>query len=158
MNRLHPVNRSHACSFIVTMTLLLSLPADGEALGHDCASPCEKSATLVAEFLGLNPEQRQNTERLLAERHQLGAPLEQQIFVLNQQLEVLLQAGGSAEDIGHLTLEIHGRHQALASIQADFLIRFVGQLGAEQRARYASVQQAESLLPILPAFRRLRFF
>ena len=76
----------------------------------------------------------------------------------NQKLEVPLEAGGSAEDIGDLLLEIHGRQQVLPSIQADFLSQFVGQLDGEQQSRYTATHQAESLRPILPAFRRLRLF
>ena len=157
------MNRGYACLSSVPLTLLLALSAEAaltsaEAVEHESTSLCEKSAAFVAEFLELSQEPLQNTERLLVERHQLAVPLQQQISVLNQKLEVLLEAGGSAEDIGHLLLEIHGRHQALESIQADFLSQFVGQLVGEQRARYAAAHRAESLRPILPAFRRLRLF
>jgi len=146
------------------LSLLLSLPAAaaptsaGETVEHASAPWCEKNAALVAEFLELSPQQLQNTERLLVERHQLTVPLEREVSVLNHELEILLEAGGSAEDIGHLLLEIHGRHRALESIRADFLGQFVGQLGGEQQARYAAAREAESLRPILPAFRRLGLF
>ncbi len=98
--------RRFARLFIVALPLLLSLPVEAAPT----SPPCAESAALVAEFLELSLEQRQNTERLLVERHQLAAPLQQQITILKRGLEALLEAGGSAEDVGRLMLEIHARH------------------------------------------------
>ena len=75
-----------------------------------------------------------------------------------QQLEALLNSGGSPADVGMLVIQIHTLQQQVAQEQQDFLSNFVNLLAPEQQQRLEAVRIAAQLQPILPAFQQLYLF
>lgn len=111
---------------------------------------------VVAQFLGLAPEQVQAVAQLIQQREQSLAPILQQIAIREQQIAELIATGGDPEQIGQLVIEIHQLRQAAQGVQAQFLAGFQSLLSEPQRQRWAQVQLAAQLQPVLPAFQALR--
>ncbi len=113
---------------------------------------------IVVQFLQLRPDQVQEFERLLQARQAAVVPLLQEIQQRVQQLEALLNSGGSPADVGMLVIQIHTLQQQVAHVQQDFLSKFVNLLDPEQQQRLEAVRIAAQLQPILPAFQQLYLF
>jgi Spy/CpxP family protein refolding chaperone len=110
---------------------------------------------IVVRYLQLRPDQVQEFGQLLGARQALVAPLLQGIKQQSQQLEALLNSGGSAPDVGALVIQIHSLQQQVAQAQQDFLSEFGGLLDPEQQKRLEAVRVAAQLELVLPAFRKL---
>jgi hypothetical protein len=113
---------------------------------------------IVVQFLQLRPDQVQELGQLLQARQAAVAPLLQGIQQRVQQLEALLNSGGSPPAVGALVIQIHMLQQQMAQVQQDFLSKFVSLLDPEQQQRMGAVGIAEQLQPILPAFQQLYLF
>ncbi len=113
---------------------------------------------IVAQFLQLRPDQVQEFGQLLQARQAAVVPLLQGIQQRVQQLEALLNSGGSPADVGMLVIQIHTLQQQVAQVQQDFLSKFVNLLDPEQQQRLETVRIAAQLQPILPAFQQLYLF
>jgi Spy/CpxP family protein refolding chaperone len=113
---------------------------------------------VVAQFLTLAPEQVQAVAQLLQQREQALAPIHQQIAAREQQIAELLANGGDPAEIGQLVIEVHQLHGAAQAVQAQFLASFRSVLTEPQRQRWAQVQMAAQLQPVVPAFQALRLF
>ncbi len=113
---------------------------------------------IVVQFLQLRPDQVHEFEQLLQARQAAVAPLLQGIQQNVQQLEALLNSGGSAADVGMWVIQIHALQQRVAQVQQDFLSKFVNLLDSEQQQRLEAVRIAAQLQPILPAFQQLYLF
>ncbi len=113
---------------------------------------------IVVQFLQLRPDQVQEFGQLLQARQAAVVPLLQGIQQRVQQLEALLNSGGSPADVGMLVIQIHALQQQVAQVQQDFLSKFVNLLDPEQRQRQEAVRIAAQLQPILPAFQQLYLF
>jgi Spy/CpxP family protein refolding chaperone len=149
----------------VALLLAVALPVraeqaskrDGDvaeaAKGPDCDGG---PLAVVAQFLALAAEQVQAVGQLVQEREQALAPIHQQIAVREQIIEQLLASGGDPAEIGQLVVEIHQLRQAAQAVQAQFLAGFQSVLSEPQRQRWAQVQMAAQLQPVLPAFVALR--
>jgi len=113
---------------------------------------------IVAQFLQLRPDEVQELGQLLKARQAAVVPLLQGIQQRVQQLEALLNSGGSPADVGMLVIQIHTLQQQVAQEQQDFLSNFVNLLAPEQQQRLEAVRIAAQLQPILPAFQQLYLF
>jgi hypothetical protein len=113
---------------------------------------------IVVQFLQLRPDQAQEFGQLLQARQAAVAPLLQGIQQRVQQLEALLNSGGSPPEVGVLVIQIHELQQKVAQVQQDFLSKFVSLLDPEQQQRLGAVGVAAQLQPILPAFQQLYLF
>jgi Spy/CpxP family protein refolding chaperone len=113
---------------------------------------------IVVQFLQLRPDQVQELGQLLQARQAAVAPLLQGIQQRVQQLEALLNSGGSPSAVGALVIQIHMLQQQMAQVQQDFLSKFVSLLDPEQQQWLGAVGIAEQLQPILPAFQQLYLF
>ena len=113
---------------------------------------------IVAQFLQLRPDQVQEFGQLLQARQAAVVPLLQGIQQRGQQLEALLNSGGSPADVGMLVIQIHALQQQVAQVQQDFLSKFANLLDLEQQQRLETVRIAAQLQPILPAFQQLYLF
>lgn len=111
---------------------------------------------VVAQFLTLAPEQVQALGQLLQEREQASAPILQQIAIREQRIQELIATGGDPAEIGQLVVEIHQLRQAAQAVQAQFLAGFQSLLNEPQQQRWAQVQMAAQLQPVVPAFQALR--
>lgn len=113
---------------------------------------------IVIQFLQLRPAQVQEFGPLLQARQAAVVPLLPGIQQQLQQLEALLNSGGSPADVGMLVIQIHTLQQQVAQVQQDFLSKFVNLLDPEQQQRLEAVRIAAQLQPILPAFQQLYLF
>jgi hypothetical protein len=113
---------------------------------------------IVVQFLQLRPDQAHEFGQLLQARQAAVVPLLQGIQQRVQQLEPLLNSGGSPPDVGILVIQIHTLQHQIAQVQQDFLLKFVNLLDPEQQQRLEAVRIAAQLQPILPAFQQLYLF
>src|SRR6266851_1332606 len=113
---------------------------------------------IVAQFLQLRPDEVQELGQLLKARQAAVVPLLQGIQQRVQQLEALLNSGGSPADVGMLVIQIHALQQQVAQVQQDFLSKLANLLDLEQQQRLETVRIAAQLQPILPAFQQLYLF
>lgn len=113
---------------------------------------------VVAQFLALAPEQVQAVGQLLQQREQALGPVLQQIAAREQQIAVLLENGGDPAEIGQLMVEVHQLQGMAQAVQAQFLASLGSMLTEPQRQRWAQVQMAAQLQPVVPAFHALRLF
>jgi len=113
---------------------------------------------VVVQFLQLRPDQVQELGQLLEARQAAVLPLLQGIQQRVQQLEALLNSGGSPADVGVLVIQIHALQQQVAQKQQDFLSKFVNLLDLEQQQRLEAIRVAAQLQPVLPAFEQLYLF
>jgi hypothetical protein len=113
---------------------------------------------IVVQFLQLRPNQVQEFGQLLQARQAAVDPLLQGIQQRVQQLEALLNSGGSPSDVGTLVIQIHALQQQVAQVQQVFLSNFASLLDPEQQQRLEAVRIADQLQPILPAFQQLYLF
>ena len=113
---------------------------------------------VVAQILTLAPEQVQALAQLLQQREQALGPIQQQISAREQQIAALLQNGGAPAEIGQLLVEVHQLQGAAQALQAQFLASLGSMLTEPQRQRWAQVQMAAQLQPVVPAFQALRLF
>jgi hypothetical protein len=111
---------------------------------------------VVAQVLGLAPEQVQALAQLLRERQQSLAPILPEIARREQRIRELIAVGGDPAEIGTLVLEIHRLRQLAEAAQAEFRARFTSLLNEEQRQRWRQVGAAARLQPVLPAFQALQ--
>jgi hypothetical protein len=123
-----------------------TIAANGEA-----PSPIQ----IVVQFLQLGPDQAQEFGQLLQARQAAVVPLLQGIQQQEQQLEALLNSGGSAADVGMLVIQIHTLQQQAAQAQQDFLSKFGSLLDPEQQQQLEAARSAAQLQSILPAFQQL---
>lgn len=107
---------------------------------------------VVAQFLTLAPEQVQAVAQLIQERDQQLGPIQQEIAAREQLIEQLITSGGDPAQIGQLMIEIHQLRQAAQAVQAQFLNGFRSVLNPQQQERWAQVQMAAQLQPVVPAF------
>ena len=149
----------------VALLLAVALPVRAEQAsrrGGDAAEAAKGPGcdggplAVVAQFLTLAAEQVQAVGQLVQEREQALAPIHQQIAVREQIIEQLLASGGDPAEIGQLVVEIHQLRQAAQAVQAQFMAGFQSVLSEPQRQRWAQVQMAAQLQPVLPAFVALR--
>jgi hypothetical protein len=113
---------------------------------------------IVVQFLQLRPDQVQEFGQLLQARQAVVVPLLQGIQQRVQQLEVLLNSGGSPADVGMLVSQMHTLQQQVAQLQQGFLSKFVNLLDPEQQQRLERVRIAAQLQSILSAFQQLYLF
>ncbi len=113
---------------------------------------------IVVQFLQLRPDQVQEFGQLLQARQAAVVPLLQGIQQRVQQLEALLNSGGSPAEVGMLVIQIHTLQQHVAQVQQDFLSKFANLLDPEQQQRLEGVRIAAQLQPIFPAFQQLYLF
>ena len=113
---------------------------------------------IVVQFLQLRPDQVQEFGQLLQARQAAVVPLLHGIQQRVQQLEALLNSGGSPAGVGMLVIQIHTLQQQVGQVQQDFLSKFVNLLDPEQQQRLEAVRIAAQLQPILPAFQQLYLF
>ena len=149
----------------VAVTLMLAGAVPAPAQGREVrragdaaprAAECEGGPlAVVAEFLGLAPEQVQAVTRLLQERQGTLAPTRQAIAEHEQQILALIASGGDPAEVGRLVVEVHHLRQLVEQTRARFLAGFESVLGDEQRERWRQVRVAATLLPVLPAFQAL---
>ena len=85
--------------------------------------------------------------RLLQAQQAAVAPLLEGIQQRVQQLEALLNSGGSPADVGLLVIQIHTLQHQVAQVQQDFLSKFVNLLDPEQQQRLEAVRIAAQLQP-----------
>ena len=157
--------RTRVAGAAVALLLAAAVPARAEKVSKRSGDPAEAAKgpgcdggplAVVAQFLALAPEQVQAVGQLLQEREQALAPIHQQIAMREQLLEQLLASGGDPAEVGQLVVEIHQLRQAAQAVQAQFLDGFQAVLSEPQRQRWAQVQMAAQLQPVLPAFVALR--
>jgi hypothetical protein len=110
----------------------------------------------VAQFLQLTPDQQIVLGQLLQARQQALAPIQQGIGTLENQLEQLLESGGSPAAIGQLAIEIHALQKQAAQVQQSFLARWEGLLDPAQQQRLQTARVAATLQPLVPAFQLLQ--
>src|ERR1700682_4223201 len=72
---------------------------------------------IVVQFLQLRPEQVQEFAQMLQARQAAFGPLLEGIQQRVQQLEALLNSGGSPADVGMLVIQIHTLQQQVARVQ-----------------------------------------
>ncbi len=113
---------------------------------------------IVVQFLQLRPDQVQELGQLLQARQATVDPLLQGIQQRVQQLEALLNSGGSPADVGTLVIQIHALQQQVAQVQQAFLSNFASLLDPDQQQRLEAVRIAAQLQPVLPAFQQLYLF
>ena len=113
---------------------------------------------VVAQFLQLRPGQAQEFGQLLQARQAAVVPLFQGIQQRVQQLDALLNSGGSPAGVGILVIQIHTLQQQARQLQQDFLSKLMNLLEPEQQQRLEAVRIAGQLQPILPAFQQLYLF
>lgn len=113
---------------------------------------------VVVQFLQLRPDQAQELGQLLGARQAAVLPMLQGIQQRVQQLETLLNSGGSPVEVGVLVIQIHALQLQVAQKQQDFLSEFASLLDPEQRQRLEAIRVAAQLQPILPAFQQLYLF
>jgi hypothetical protein len=113
---------------------------------------------IVVQFLQLRPDQVQESGQLLQARQAAVVPLLQGIQQRVQQLNALLNAGGSPAGVGMLVIQVHTLQQQVAQVQQDFFSRLLNLLDPEQQQRLQAARIAAKLQPILPAFQRLDLF
>jgi hypothetical protein len=113
---------------------------------------------IVVQFLQLRPDQLQEFGQLLQARQAAVVPLLQGIQQRLQQLEALLNSGGSPANVGMLVIQIHTLQHQVAQVQQDFLSKFVSLLEPEQQQRLEAVRIAAQLQPIFPAFQEFYLF
>jgi hypothetical protein len=162
-------NMVHAQTPTLKTEPVISLPALSKlSIGHlpeqmqtttnaangDAPSPIQ----VVAQFLELRPDQVQEVGQLLQARQAAVVPMFLSIQQRVQQLEALLNSGGSPAGVGTLVIQIHTLHQQVAQLQQDFLSKFISLLEPEQQQRLEAVRIAGQLQPILPAFQQLYLF
>ena len=102
---------------------------------------------IVVQFLQLRPDQVQKFGRLLQAQQAAVVPLLQGIQQRVQQLEALLNSGGSPADVGMLVIQIHTLQQQVEQVQQDFLSKFANLLDPEQQQRLEAVRIAAQLQP-----------
>ena len=142
----------------VGVALALILAGAG-ARAEERGAGCEGGPlAVVAQVLTLEPEQVQALAQLLQQREQAQAPVLQQILAREHQIAALLQNGGDPAEIGQLMLEVHQLQGAVQALQAQFLASLGSMLTNPQRQRWAQVQMAAQLQPVVPAFQALRLF
>jgi Spy/CpxP family protein refolding chaperone len=161
----HMMRRTRVAGAGVALLLAAAVPAraeqvskrDGEHAEAAKAPGCDGGPlAVVAQFLTLAPEQVQAVGQLLQERDQALAPIHQQIAMREQLIEQLLASGGDPAEIGQLVVEVHQLRQTEQAVQEQFLAGFQSVLSEPQRQRWAQVQMAAQLQPVLPAFVALR--
>jgi len=113
---------------------------------------------VVAEFLQLTPAQMTELGQFLQTRQATLMPLVQTLQPLTQQLGILLNSGGSPEQIGAVVIQIHAVQQQIVQAQQTFLTQFTAILDPEQLQKLQAVQIAAQLQPILPAFQPIFLF
>lgn len=113
---------------------------------------------IVVQFLQLRPDQVQELGQMLQARQAAVVPLLQGIQQRVQQLEALLNSGGSPAGVGMLVIQIHTLQQQVVHAQQDFLSKFENLLDPQQQQRLQAVRIAAQLQPILPAFQQLYLF
>jgi len=111
---------------------------------------------VVAQFLGLAPEQVPLLVQALHDRQQTLAPILQGIAIREHRIGELIATGGNPAEIGVLVLQIHQLRQQAEAVQAAFLARVESLLNAEQRMRWQQVRLAARLQPVVPAFQALQ--
>jgi Spy/CpxP family protein refolding chaperone len=124
-------------------------PATKAAPGGDCEGG---PLSVVAQTLTLAPDQVQAVQQLLQQRAEDLGPIQQEIAIREQLIEELIASGGDPAQIGQLVVEIHQLRQAAQAVQAQFLIGFRSVLNPQQQERWAQVQMAAQLQPVVPAF------
>jgi hypothetical protein len=113
---------------------------------------------IVVQYLQLSPSQAQEFGQLLQARQAAVTPLLQAIQQLTQQLQALLNSGGSPAQVGTVVIQIYRLQQQVAQVQQAFLTNFMNLLDPQQQQRLEAVRVAEQLQPILPAFQQLYLF
>jgi hypothetical protein len=144
---------------VALLTLALAAPLAAQQARKEAlpAGTCDGAPVyVVAQFLGLAPEQTRALVQLLHERQAALVPIQHEIAAREQRIQELIAAGGDPAEIGRLVLEIHQLQQAAAAAQAQFLMRFGALLTEDQRSRWQGIQAAARLQPILPAFQALQ--
>lgn len=130
---------------------------EGESAQEERGLGCDGGPlAVVAQFLTLAPEQVQAVAQLIQERDQQLGPISQEIAAREQLIEQLVATGGDPAQIGQLVVEIHQLRQAAQAVQAQFLNGFRSVLNPQQQERWAQVQMAAQLQPVVPAFVALR--
>ena len=110
---------------------------------------------VVVHVLKLTDDQALALKQLLRMRQEAVAPLLQGIAQREQQIQQLLQNGGSPAEIGQLVIEIHQLKQLIQQAQQSFLAALFDLLNDEQEQRFRQIVLAERLQPVLPAFKAL---
>src|SRR5271165_712147 len=117
----------------------------------DAPSPLQ----IVVQFLQLQPAQQNAFGQLLQARQTAVTPLFQGIAEREQQVLVLLNSGGNPAQIGILVTQIYALKQQIVQTQQAFLSNLANLLDDEQKQRFAAVQFAVQLQPVIPAFQAL---
>jgi len=140
----------------LTIDKLLQQPS--KTVNSDFADDDASPLQVIAAFLQLQPGQVAELETLLQARQATLAPLVLQVQALSQQVEALLNSGGSTAQIGALVIQIHALQQQIAQGQQAFLSQFLALLTPDQIQRVQALQVAAQLQPVLPAFRLIFLF
>jgi hypothetical protein len=110
---------------------------------------------IVVQFLQLQPAQQTAFGQLLQARQTAVTPLFQGIAEREQQVLSLVSSGGNPAQIGILVTQIYAMQQQIAQTQQAFLSNLANLLDDDQKQRFAAVQFAVQLEPVIPAFQAL---
>ncbi|MGA2420965.1 MAG: hypothetical protein ABSG69_12845 [Candidatus Acidiferrum sp.] len=117
----------------------------------DAPSPLQ----IVVQFLQLQPAQQTVFGELLQARQTAVMPLFQGIAEREQQVLALASSGGNPAQIGLLVTQIYAMKQQIMQTQQAFLSNLANLLDDDQKQRFAAVQFAVQLQPVIPAFQAL---
>jgi len=133
-------------------TTLQKMQSASDEDSADAPAPLE----IVVQFLQLQPAQQPIFGQLLQARQTAVAPFFLGIAQRQQQLDALLASGGNPAQVGILVIQIHALQQQILQTQQVFLSNFVNLLDQDQQQRFAAVQLAAQLQPVVPAFQVLQ--
>jgi hypothetical protein len=110
---------------------------------------------IVVQYLQLQPAQQTVFGQLLQARQTAVTPLFQGIAEREQQVLSLVSSGGNPAQIGILVTQIYALQQQIEQTQQTFLSNLANLLDDDQKQRFAAVQLAAQLEPVVPAFQAL---
>ncbi len=114
----------------------------------------DTSPQIVARFLELTPEQRQEWRAIRRTANGAIRPLAQDLRTTEEALRAFLESDDpDATEIGNLLLAVHSLKQQIHGIVAQSVADFEAILDAEQTARLQALRRAAPLCRLVPAFR-----
>jgi len=118
-------------------------------------TPAGPSFQAIKDFLGLTDQQVQSLLQLRQDEAQAARQLHEQIRTLEQQLQQKIEAGGPANEIGNLVLQIANLRNQLRNLHDQYQDKALALLTADQQAKLAQLEEAAQLAPAIAQARAL---
>jgi Spy/CpxP family protein refolding chaperone len=149
---------------IVLLTCIILLPLAAMAQHHQFRSMAapgpngpQDPVRMVAEYLGLTPEQGDAWRALMETLKTQQQALADQVQPLEEQLREALQATTpDPAAIGALVLQIHALRDQMRVNEEAYRSGFEALLNEEQKQKLHVLRAASELAPLFPAFRDTR--